>query len=205
MHAMVPETILQDGMERSQNTTLDGLYEERTPMLLKNHKSCFHKGGESDYGDICEMQLLHSTIGADPKSGRTATILKCQSSRGLQLSANHRGGRPMPPDMCPAHAQHIENCGALPLGTLKTFKPPGSGGQCDPNLYEPGTNKEPKAVTDHMRLYHELDPAMLPNCHGTLHEAVFVVSNENAHVQESMPNVIPEGLDNDTNNKRETE
>ena len=189
MHGMTPETILQDGMDRSQNTTIDGLYEERTPMLLKNHK-CFHKG-ESDYGDVCEMQLLHSTIGADQKSGRTATILKCQSSRTL----------PRGSDACPAHAQHIENCNVLPFGTLKTFKPPG---QCDPNLYEPGSNKDSKSViTDHIRLYHELDPSMLPNCHGTLHEAMFVVSNENAHVQENMPNVIPEGLDNDTNNRRE--
>ncbi len=196
MHGMAPETILQEGMDRSQNTTIDGLYEERTPMLLKNHK-CFHKG-ESDYGDVCEMQLLHSTIGADSKNGRTATILKCQSStRSLPPP------RGAPPDMCPAHAQHIENCGVLPPGTLKTFKPP--GGQCDPNLYEPGAHsKEPKPpITDHIRLYHELDPSMLPNCHGTLHEAMFVVSNENAHFQENMPNVIPEGLDNDTNNRRE--
>ena len=44
---------------------------------------------------------------------------------------------------------------------------------------------------------------MLPNCHGTLHEAMFVVSNENPHIQDNMPNVIPEGVDNDTNSRRE--
>ncbi len=186
----VPETtILQDGLDgRSQSTTLEGLYEERTPMLLKNHK-CFHKG-EGDYGDVCEMQLLHSTIGNDVKGSRTSTILKCQSTRTL----------PRGPDMCPSHAQHIENCNAYPVNTLKTFKP--SSG--DQNLYEMGGNREAKSVlSDHIRLYHELDPSMLPNCHGPLHEAMFVVSNENARVQDNMPNVIPEGLDNDANTLKE--
>ena len=154
-------------------------------MLRKN---------DTDYTDICEMQLLNAHNN-DTKS--PASILKCQGSRAVTLS--HDTPPPPPTAECCANA--------TALSTFRTFKPKDVS-----RIYE--CSQSVKAARCAPRPYshfmHELDAAMLPNCHSLLSSdskggaACIPDIQRDLEMRENASAVMAEGLDNAANTLKES-
>lgn len=144
-------------------------------MLRKN---------DTDYTDICEMQLLNSH-NMDPKPA----ILKCQGSRAV--------------------ATEPECCANANLNTFRTFKPKDVS-----RIYECSQAVKARCPTrPYSHFMHELDAAMLPNCHSMVSDskggAVCIPDiqrdlDRELDQRDSSSLVLAEGLDNAANTLRES-
>ena len=155
-------------------------------MLLK-HNKLFRKA-DGDYTDICELQLLNSSLDAK------AALLKC-----------HQRARSMSVDPGVNLVAVPECCSNAAAGSFRTFKPAPMPQQ----IYE---CSQPKVATlgrsslgslhglPHAR-YHELDASRLHNCHNLTQDNTGV--NPPDLQRDIPPEVVTEGLDNETNSLKE--